>query len=91
MVHNGNRAMDTGETTAQQAAGAQAVLAELDRVLGVLVGDAEGPADDILALAQQRQAARRDKNWAEADRLRDEVAARGWEILVSSQENPVKL
>jgi len=33
-----------------------------------------------VALADRRQAARRAKDWAEADRLRDELRAQGWEV-----------
>jgi cysteinyl-tRNA synthetase len=32
------------------------------------------------ALVAQRDAARAAKNWAEADRLRDELVARGWVV-----------
>jgi cysteinyl-tRNA synthetase len=31
-------------------------------------------------LVDQRQKAREDKNWAESDRLRDEIAALGWQV-----------
>ncbi len=44
------------------------------------------PADDEMqALLQQRAAARKSKNWAEADRIRDEVRARGYEIVDTPQ------
>ena len=36
--------------------------------------------DEVLALAEQRLAARKDKNWAESDRLRNEIAERGFAI-----------
>jgi cysteinyl-tRNA synthetase len=36
--------------------------------------------DEIVALAEQRQEARLSKNWAESDRLRDELAKAGWQI-----------
>jgi cysteinyl-tRNA synthetase len=34
----------------------------------------------VVALADQRAAARRAKDWAEADRLRDELHGLGWEV-----------
>ncbi len=62
-----------------------AALASVDRVLGVLdpaawiEEGAESSAEDaeIDDLVAQRQAAREGKDFAEADRLRDELAARG--------------
>jgi cysteinyl-tRNA synthetase len=33
-----------------------------------------------VALADRRAAARREKDWAEADRLRDELSEMGWEV-----------
>jgi len=34
----------------------------------------------VTALADQREAARRTRDWAEADRLRDELREMGWEV-----------
>ncbi|HVE68955.1 MAG TPA: cysteine--tRNA ligase [Solirubrobacteraceae bacterium] len=61
--------------------------ADLREMLGVLgfedltpVG-ASGAADpEAAALLERREAARRDKDFAQADRLRDEIRALGWEI-----------
>jgi cysteinyl-tRNA synthetase len=38
------------------------------------------PSADVMALADQRQAARASKNWSESDRLRDQIAALGWTV-----------
>ncbi len=45
--------------------------------LGALADAADAPAE-VHALAEQRQGARAAGDYAEADRLRDEIAARGW-------------
>ena len=44
---------------------------------GVIAGDA--PAEAV-ALAEARTAARKAKDWAKADALRDELAALGWTV-----------
>ena len=44
----------------------------------------EGPPEEILALAEERQQARADKNWAASDRLRDEIAEMGWQVQDTS-------
>lgn len=43
------------------------------------------PSDEIIALAEERLAARANKNWAESDRLRDKISALGW-IVQDSKE-----
>jgi cysteinyl-tRNA synthetase len=47
--------------------------------LGSLAERDEAP-DDLVALAERRQMARSDGDFAEADRLRDEIGAAGWEV-----------
>jgi cysteinyl-tRNA synthetase len=38
------------------------------------------PPEEILALAQERQKARNGKDFAQSDRLREELATRGWRV-----------
>lgn len=42
--------------------------------------ESDTPPDEVQALVEQRQKARDEKNWAESDRLRDEIAALGWTV-----------
>ena len=67
-----------------QTDAAKAALAALDTlldVLGLLPEEAdEAIPEDIRRMADERQAARASKDWAEADRLRDEIRARGYEL-----------
>src|SRR3990172_1014902 len=41
---------------------------------------AGAPPEEVQTLVDRRQAARADRNWAESDRLRDEIASLGWQI-----------
>ena len=59
---------------------------KFDKVLGLDIDkvkeektEIDVPAD-VVALAEQRLAARKEKNWAESDRLRNEIAERGYAI-----------
>ena len=54
-------------------------IRELTDVLGLFSGEdeEEGLGDDIQALIDERQAARKEKNWARADEIRDQLAAMG--------------
>ena len=71
-----------------------ALFEEFDKVLGLdLIENArkmvEAPAADIpaevLELAEQRKAARKEKNFALADELRDKIAALGYEVKETRQ------
>jgi cysteinyl-tRNA synthetase len=57
-------------------------LAEMLGVLGLenLLERGREPGPEDLDLLERRQAARAAKDFAEADRLRDELTARGWEV-----------
>ena len=72
-----------------------AALADFDTVLGLdllkaaqRVRDAQPKQEqnpEIDALVAARTAAKKEKNWAEADRIRDELKARGIEIIDTPQ------
>jgi hypothetical protein len=49
----------------------------------------EVPPDDVIALAEKRQQARASKQWDESDRLRTEIASRGW--MVQDSKDGYKL
>jgi cysteinyl-tRNA synthetase len=57
-------------------------LREMLEVLALenLLDRGREPGPDDLALLEQRQAARAAKDFGEADRLRDELTARGWSV-----------
>lgn len=62
----------------------KATVLRFDQILGLRLGEWE-PAeesipDEILALVAQRTEARKARNWQEADALRDQVIAAGYEI-----------
>ena len=76
LVRDANVALDEG--LRETAATCFATVQELAGVLGIEV-HAEAPQADaeIDALVAAREAARGAKDWAEADRLRDELSGRG--------------
>lgn len=53
------------------------LMMELAGVMGILSKEKDVINDDIEALIQERTQARQNKDWATADRIRDELAARG--------------
>ncbi|HTD08104.1 MAG TPA: cysteine--tRNA ligase [Solirubrobacteraceae bacterium] len=57
-------------------------LREMLTVLGLdsLLAADEQPPEQVNELAEQREHARRERDYAAADCLRDEIAAQGWEV-----------
>ena len=65
------------------------VFKRMDEVLGVIFFENEKKQEEIPAEVKQlldaRAEARKSKNWAESDRLRDEIAALGWTVKDSRE------
>jgi cysteinyl-tRNA synthetase len=78
-----NSAIDAGELHAGDAPGVRATFDHVDRVLGILAlrrGEDERPpvpVEEIERLIEARRAARASRNFAEADRIRKDLEARG--------------
>jgi len=72
----------------------KATLLRFDEVLGLDLAnwkprDEETPAE-ILALVEQRQQARAEKRWKDADALRDQITTAGWELMDTPEGPRVK-
>lgn len=75
-----NRALTAGQITSAQAADGLAAWQQIDSVFGVgRKEESEAPAA-IVNLLEQRQAARKARDFKRADALRDELKAKGWTI-----------
>ncbi len=73
-------------------------LFDLDKVLGLKISEnikklrAESEIsapEDVQKLVNERETARKNKNWAESDRLRDEIFAKGFEVLDTEEGSKV--
>jgi len=90
LVRDLNAAIDAKEISASEAEAARQVMDECDRVLGVVslrqAEDAQPPVavEEIERLIEERRAARQRRDFAESDRIRDELAERG----VLLEDNP---
>ena len=81
-VRDANKALERGLSPAAAKAALDDLRA-MDRVLGFVffgrAAQAAVPAD-VQALADARAQARKAKDWAESDRLRAALAAKGWQV-----------
>ena len=72
-----NPAVVAGNLDAANVAEIQAFFALADSLLGYLAHEKAGVDAEIEALIEERNQARRDKNFARSDELRDQLAAQG--------------
>lgn len=83
LVRHANAWMQGGDVPPANAAAILDVFRRMDSVLGVIFFGKSEKAEvppEIQALLNQRSEARKAKNWAESDRIRDEIAAAGWVV-----------
>ncbi len=79
-VHDINRRLAENQMDAKAASEALAAWDKIDTVLGVgKPAEVEVPAE-LTALLEQRQAARKAKDFKRADAIREELKQRGWVI-----------
>jgi cysteinyl-tRNA synthetase len=77
LIREANNAIDAGRISSADAAGIRAALKKVDPVLDLFPARDENLDADIEALIAARNAARKARNFAESDRLRDELVSRG--------------
>jgi len=78
-VREANRRAEAGEQVGDADLREMLAVFALDALLDADAA-AGGPDAEALALLERREAARAARDFAQADRLRDELAARGWEV-----------
>ncbi|MCR4670970.1 MAG: cysteine--tRNA ligase [Saccharofermentans sp.] len=75
-----NTALASDETSVEAITAAKDTLAELLDVLGVKFPEEKSVPDEILKLVEERAQAKKDKNYAEADRIRDLIQSKGYSV-----------
>ena len=76
-VRDLNRRLDTRALSTADAGRAAAFVRDLDAVLGIAAPAAAALDPDLQAMLDARASVRAARDWAAADRLRDELLARG--------------
>ncbi len=93
LVRESNSRVHAGELTAAEAAALTTLFGRFDEVLGVIHFERRAEDElppEIEGMADARAAARAAKNWAESDRIRDELASLGWTVRDSKEGQRVK-
>jgi cysteinyl-tRNA synthetase len=93
LVKWANEAMAAGTFTQADRAATLEFLEAAGQVLGFVFGrgaDAEEVPASVLALVEKRDEARKEKRYAESDRLRDELKALGWAVEDTADGRRIK-
>jgi cysteinyl-tRNA synthetase len=77
LIRDANIAIDAGRITPADAEGLKAALAKIDPVLDIYPEREASLDEAIEKLIAARNAARKARNFAESDRIRDELTAKG--------------
>jgi cysteinyl-tRNA synthetase len=77
VVREANAALDEGKVGERGRAELLALLSDVDAHLDVLVADEPGLAEEVERMIAEREAARKAKDFARADGIREELRARG--------------
>jgi len=82
LIRKGNAFIDAKKMDKQQASKLYSLLEKFDQVLGLIFykEEKEDIDQEILEALDKREQARKDKNYALADELRDFIHSRGYEI-----------
>jgi cysteinyl-tRNA synthetase len=80
-THEINRVMDRKGLSTGDKQKVEEVLKSIDSVLGIMELELPEPDEKLEALIKKREEARRDKDWANADRIRQELKKMGIEVI----------
>jgi len=90
LIRTGHKAMDNHELSEGEAEAILMLMSEFDQVLVFLEAPDDEADPEVIAMMDLRLKAREQKNWTEADRLRDEILARGWIIKDTPEGQKLK-
>jgi len=76
-IRDANTAIDAGRISAGDAAGMKAAMMKVDPVLDIFPKREQSLDAEVEKLIEARNAARKSRNFAESDRIRDELLAKG--------------
>jgi cysteinyl-tRNA synthetase len=86
-IRDWNRQLAANDLTPESAAAALAAWDRINTVFAVTTQPESSAPPEIVALLDQRQEARRNRDFTRADQLRDELKAQGW-IIEDTPKGP---
>ncbi len=87
LVNETNRAMDEGKLSKNNLKEVYDLLMDLDKVLGILEHKKEKVPKEVMDLVEEREEARKKKDFKAADKIRNDIKKKGY-VLEDSPEGP---
>ncbi|MBP5180601.1 MAG: cysteine--tRNA ligase [Clostridiales bacterium] len=85
LVKAANTAVSSGKASKNALKTAYDTLSEITGVLGIVLEEEEGIPSEITELVEQRAQAKKNKDFAEADRIRDLITSKGYSVKDTPQ------
>jgi cysteinyl-tRNA synthetase len=78
LISSGNK--QAAAMTAEGAAAVLQIMNKIDMVINLVNKEEVAIPDEVTKLLEERAEARKNKQWADSDRIRDALAAMGWAV-----------
>ena len=85
-----DKAIDDKEYSKENMAKVHDILMKFDKVLGVLEHEKIEVTEELKELLEERESARKDKDFKKADEIRDQLKEKGFVIEDSTSGSRVK-
>jgi cysteinyl-tRNA synthetase len=85
VVRDVNPMIEDGSLSPQDRDRVLGFLRETDGVLGIIPGKQVSAPDDVIALAEKREEARKSRDFDASDTLREQIRMMGWEVEDTDQ------
>ncbi|MDR0197520.1 MAG: cysteine--tRNA ligase [Oscillospiraceae bacterium] len=85
LVRDINAALSAGDVSPSDVARYRGLFDEINGVLGLVYAEEEKIPEEVTALAEKRSAAKKAKDYALADKIREEIGAKGYIIEETRQ------
>src|SRR3989344_3368255 len=85
IVRDVNQMIEEGALSPKDRGRVLGFLREADGVLGIIPGKQVSAPDDVIALAEKREEARKAREFEKSDTLREQIRTMGWEVEDTDQ------
>lgn len=90
IIRKTNKLVTENQLEKEQAEQILKTFSDFDKIFGIIKREKIAVPKEIKELVQQREKARKDKDWSKADRIREEIEKNGFSIEDTSQGSEIR-